>query len=307
MAVLMHGTAIPGLDMGGASIKINDDGSFNVLVGATDLGTGSDTVLGQIAAEVLGVPLEDIIMYSSDTDMTPFDTGAYASSTTYISGMAVKKAAEQVREQIKERAGLMLDLEDWNGVTLRDRRAYAPDGRSMTLEAIALHSLHQDQQRQIMATASYVSPDSPPPFGGQFAEVEVDIETGQVTVKKLVMAVDCGMAINPITASGQVEGGMTQALGYAHCEEMAYDDNGQMVNPAFGPYKIYRADEMPEMEVILVQTVEPSGPFGAKAIAEIPKDGVAPAVGNAIYNATGVRLRRIPFTPERVWTALQEQ
>ncbi len=307
MAVLMHGTAIPGLDMGGASIKINDDGSFNVLVGATDLGTGSDTVLSQIAAEVLGVGVEDIIIYSSDTDMTPFDTGAYASSTTYISGMAVKKAAEQVREQIKERAGLMLELEDWSGVTLSDRCAYAPDGRSVTLEEVALHSLHQASQRQIMATASYVSPDSPPPFGGQFAEIEVDIETGQVMVKKLVMAVDCGMAINPITASGQVEGGMTQALGYAHCEEMAYDSKGRMVNPAFGPYKIYRADEMPEMEVILVQTVEPSGPFGAKAIAEIPKDGVAPAIGNAIYNATGARLRRIPFTPERVWTALQEQ
>lgn len=306
MAVCMHGTAIPGLDMGGASIKINDDGSFNVLVGATDLGTGSDTVLSQIAAEVLGVPLEDIIIYSSDTDMTPFDTGAYASSTTYISGTAVKLAAEQLREQIKERAGLMLNLNNWKEVALRDRRAYAPDGRSVTLEEVALHSLHQDQQRQMMATASYVSPESPPPFGGQFAEVEVDIETGQVTVKKLVMAVDCGVAINPITASGQVEGGMTQALGYGHCEEMAYDSNGRMVNPALGPYKIYRADEMPELEVILVQTVEPSGPFGAKAVAEIPKDGVAPALANAVYNATGARIRSIPLTPERVWHALQE-
>ncbi|MEM7344515.1 MAG: molybdopterin cofactor-binding domain-containing protein [Chloroflexota bacterium] len=306
VAVCMHGTAIPGLDMGGASIKINDDGSFNVLVGATDLGTGSDTVLGQIAAEVLGVPLEDILVYSSDTDMTPFDTGAYASSTTYISGTAVQKAAELVREQIKERAGLMLELSDWSDVTLADRRAYASDGRSVTMEEIGLHSLHQDQQRQIMATASYVSYESPPPFAGQFAEIEVDIQTGQVTVKKLIMAVDCGVAINPITASGQVEGGMVQALGYAHCEEMAYDEKGRMVNAALGPYKIYRADEMPELETILVQTVEPSGPFGAKAIAEIPKDGVAPAIANAIYNATGVRMRNIPFTPERVWVALQE-
>ncbi len=304
MAVLMHGTAIPGLDMAGASIKINDDGSFNVLVGATDLGTGSDTVLGQIAAEVLGVPLEDILMYSSDTDMTPFDTGAYASSTTYISGMAVKLTAEKVREQIKERAGLLLGLDDWRDVTLRHRQATAPDGRSVSLEKIALHALHQDRQRQIMATASYVSSDSPPPFAGQFVEVEVDIETGQVTVKKMVMAVDCGVAINPITASGQVEGGMVQALGYGHCEEMAYDDAGRMVNPAFGPYKIYRADEMPELDVILVQTVEPSGPFGAKAVAEIPKDGVAPALSNAIFHATGARIRDIPFTPERVWRAL---
>jgi putative selenate reductase molybdopterin-binding subunit len=255
---------------------------------------------------VLGVPLEDIIVYSSDTDMTPFDTGAYASSTTYISGTAVKKAAEGVREQIKERAGLMLELDDWSGVELRERRAWAGDGRSVTLEAIALHSLHQDQQRQIMHTASYVSYESPPPFAGQFVEVLVDTQTGQVTVEKMVMAVDAGVVINPLTASGQVEGGMVQALGYAHCEEMAYDEKGKMINPHFGPYKIYRADEMPEMDVILVQTHEPSGPFGAKAIAEIPKDGVAPALSNAIFDATGVRIRQIPFTPERVWTALHQ-
>jgi putative selenate reductase molybdopterin-binding subunit len=303
----MHGTAIPGLDMGGASIKINDDGSFNVLVGATDLGTGSDTVLGQIAAEVLGVPLEDVIVYSSDTDMTPFDTGAYASSTTYISGTAVKKAAEQVADQIRERAALMLELERWHDIKLANREAVAPDGRSVSLEAIALHSLHQDQQRQIMATASHVSMDSPPPFAGQFAEVEVDVETGQVTVTKLVMAVDCGVAINPITASGQVEGGMTQALGYGHCEEMAYDANGALVNDQIGPYHIYRADEMPWMQTILVQTNEPTGPFGAKAVAEIPKDGVAPAIANAVYDATGVRMRSIPFTPQRVHTALHSE
>ncbi|MCP4168482.1 MAG: molybdopterin-dependent oxidoreductase [Chloroflexi bacterium] len=306
MAVCMHGSAIPGLDMGAASIKINDDGSCNLLVGATDLGTGSDTVLSQIAAEVLGVPLADMVIYSSDTDFTPFDTGAYASSTTYISGTAVKKAAEELREQIKERAGLLLGLRDWSEIVLRDQRAFAPNGNSVSLAEIALHSLHQDQQRQLMATASYVSHDSPPPFAGQFAEIEVDIETGQVTVNKLAMAVDCGVAINPITASGQVEGGMVQALGYAHCEEMVYDADGRMVNPAFGPYKIYRADEMPELDVTLVQTIEPSGPFGAKAVAEIPKDGVAPAIASAIFNATGVRIRQIPFTPERVWRALRE-
>lgn len=306
MAVCMHGTAIPGLDMGAASIKINDDGSFNLLVGATDLGTGADTVLAQIAAEVLGVPLEDIIVYSSDTDITPFDVGAYASSTTYISGTAVKKAAEDLAAQIRERAALMLDLPDDSGIVLRDRRAWAADGRSLSLAEIALHALHQAQQRQLMATASYVSPDSPPPFAAQFAEVEVDIGTGQVTVTKLFMAVDCGIAINPLTATGQVEGGMTQALGYAHCEEMVYDENGRLVNPQLGPYKIYRADEMPELGVTLVQTLEPTGPFGAKAIAEIPKDGVAPALANAISNATGVRIRQIPFTPERVWRALRQ-
>lgn len=304
-AMAMHGTAIPGLDMGGASLKINDDGSFNLLVGATDLGTGSDTVLAQIAAEVVGASTDDIIVYSSDTDMTPFDTGAYASSTTYISGMAVRRAADQVREQIVDRAALLLGAEPAS-IDLRDGGAWSEDGQSVTLEAVALSTLHQESQHQIMATASYVSPESPPPYAAQFAEVEVDIETGQVTVNALVMAVDCGVPINPATSSGQVEGGMVQALGYGHCEEMAYDDLGRMVNAEFGPYKIYRSDEMPRLEAILVQTMEPSGPFGAKAVAEIPKDAVAPALRNAIADATGIRIADIPFTPERVWRALRD-
>jgi putative selenate reductase molybdopterin-binding subunit len=303
-AFCMHGTAIPFLDMGGCSIKINDDGSFNMLVGATDLGTGADTVLGQIAAEVLGVELDDIKVYSSDTDMTPFDTGAYASSTTFISGTAAFKAAKVVRDRIKERAAMLLDVDIPCTIELRDGRAYAPDGRSVSMGDIALDSLHTQEQEQIMGTGSHVSEDCPPPFAAQMAEIEVDIETGQVTVTKLVMAVDCGVAINPITASGQVEGGMLQALGYAHCEEYALDDEGRMLNASFGPYKIYRADEMPETTVFLVQTMEDSGPFGAKAVAEIPKDGVAPAVRNAILNATGVGINELPFTPERVWNAI---
>ena len=305
-AFCMHGTAIPFLDMGGCSIKLNDDGSFNMLIGATDLGTGADTVIGQIAAEVLGVPLDDIKVYSSDTDVTPFDTGAYASSTTYISGTAALRAAEAVRVRLKERAAMLLEVDEPCTIELRDRRAYAADGRSVTLEEIALDSLHWQDQEQIMGTASHVSPDCPPPFAAQFAEVEVDVDTGQVTVTKLVMAVDCGVAINPVTASGQVEGGMIQALGYAHCEEIVLDGDGRMVNPSFGPYKIYRADEMPDTVVYLVQTMEDSGPFGAKAVAEIPKDGVAPAVRNAILDATGVAINELPFTPERVWAALRE-
>ena len=304
-AFCMHGTAIPFMDMGGCSIKLNDDGSFNMLIGATDLGTGADTVIGQIAAEVLGVPLEDIKVYSSDTDVTPFDTGAYASSTTYISGTAALRAAEAVRVRLKERAAMLLEVDEPCTIELRDRRAYSADGRSVSLEEIALDSLHWQDQEQIMGTASHVSPDCPPPFAAQFAEIEVDVETGQVTVVKLVMAVDCGVAINPVTASGQVEGGMTQALGYAHCEEIVLDESGRMVNDSFGPYKIYRADEMPETTVYLVQTMEDSGPFGAKAVAEIPKDGVAPAIRNAILDATGVAINDLPFTPERVWFALQ--
>jgi putative selenate reductase molybdopterin-binding subunit len=304
MALCMHGTAIPNLDMGAASLKMNDDGSFNLLIGATDLGTGSDTVLTQMAAEVLGCPPEDFITYSSDTDFTPFDKGAYASSTTYISGAAVVRAARQVAEQVQEVAGRMLSCpaED---IELAERRAWAPDGRSVGFADVALESLHRSHQQQIMAVGSWVSPDSPPPFAAQFAQVAVDPETGQVTVEKLVMVLDCGMIVNPATATGQVEGGLTQALGYTVCEEMLFDESGRMLNPRFGDYRIFTADEMPEMQVRFVQTYEPTHPFGVKAVAEIPLDGVAPAVANAIYAATGVQIPVIPLTPERVWRALQ--
>lgn len=305
-AVCMHGTGIAGLDMGAASIKLNDDGSFNLLMGATDLGTGSDTVLAQIAAETLGVPLEEIVVYSSDTDFTPFDTGAYASSTTYISGGAVLKAAEQVADQILQHASrhFFPDVEK-ERLWLENRHVCAPGGQRVALEEVALHATHQAEQHQIMATASHMSYLSPPPFAAQFAEVEVDIETGQIEVKKLVMAVDCGVAINPITAAGQVEGGLVQALGFAHNEEMAYDKDGRLLTTDFTTYPLYRAHETPELGVILVQTYEPSGPYGAKAIAEIPKDGVAPALSNALYGATGIRMRELPLTPERVWRALR--
>jgi putative selenate reductase molybdopterin-binding subunit len=303
-ALCMQATSIPNLDMGGASIKMNDDGSFNLLVGATDLGTGADTVLAQIAAEVLGVATDDVLVYAADTDLTPFDVGAYADSTTYISGMAVKKAAEAVRTRITARAARLLHVDDPDTIELREHRAWAPDRRSVTLEELALNSLHTEDQEQIMATASYVSPDSPPPFATQLAEVEVDVETGEVTVTRLVMAVDCGVAINPTTASGQVEGAMVQALGYGLTEELVLDDAGHPVNARLGPYWIFRSDDTPPMETYLVQTMERTGPFGAKSVGEIAIDGVAPAVRNAILDATGVAINAIPLTPERVWRAL---
>jgi putative selenate reductase molybdopterin-binding subunit len=306
VAMVMQGTAIPNLDMGAASIKMNDDGSFNLLVGATDLGTGSDTVLTQMAAEVLGCPPEDFITYSSDTDFTPFDKGAYASSTTYISGRATVLAAEKVAGQIKAVAARMLSA-DPDDLVLRGRAAWTPDGRSVTLREVALNSLHAEQQHQIMASASYVSPESPPPFAAQFATVTVDTETGQVTVDELVMAVDSGVIINPITASGQIEGGMIQAAGYGVCEELAYDEQGRILNPRFGPYRIYRADEVPELTTIFVETYEESGPFGAKAVAEIPLDGAGPAIANAVYDAVGVQVLDAPLYPEKVWQALQAQ
>lgn len=309
IAMVMQGTAIPYLDMGGASIKMNDDGSFNLLVGATDLGTGSDTVLAQMAAEVLGVPIEDMITYSSDTDFTPFDKGAYASSTTYISGTAAVNAAKVVAWRIKVRAAVLLGIpeSEYETIRLANRQAIAPDGRSVSLTEIALDSLHKNNQEQIMGVASYVSPVSPPPFAAQFAEVTVDTETGQVTVDRLVMAVDSGVIVNPLTASGQIEGGMTQALGYAVCEEMRYDEKGNAYERDLDRYHIFRADEMPDLETIFVETFEPSHPFGVKAVAEIPMDGVAPAVGNAILDAVGINVDEIPTTPERVWKAIKQQ
>jgi putative selenate reductase molybdopterin-binding subunit len=307
IAMVMQGTAIPYLDMGGASIKMNDDGSFNLLVGATDLGTGSDTVLAQMAAEVLGVPIEDMICYSSDTDFTPFDKGAYASSTTYISGTAAVNAAKIVAERIRVRAAMMLKLDKHDDIKLENRQAIAPDGRSVSMADIALDSLHKNNQEQIMGVASYVSPVSPPPFAAQFAEVTVDVETGQVTVDRLVMAVDSGVIVNPLTASGQIEGGMTQALGYAVCEEMRYDEKGNAIERNFDRYHIFHADEMPELETIFVETFEPSHPFGVKAVAEIPMDGVAPAVGNAILDAIGVNVDDNPVTPEKIWRALKSK
>jgi len=305
VSLAMHGTAIAGLDMGAASIKLNDDGSFNLLVGATDIGTGSDTVIAQIVAEVLGVRLEDVIMHSSDTDFTPFDTGAYASSTTYISGGAAKKAAEQVRAQILDVAGLMLNVNP-ERLTIKDRVIAAPDGRTLTVSQVALDSLHVENQQQIMATASWMSYQSPPPFAVQGAEVEVDTETGVVRVIKAVSAVDAGRVVNPIMAEGQIEGGATQALGYGVCEEMVYDQNGALLTTNLSDYRIFNAVDMPQMESYLVETHDPFGPFGVKAIAEIPIDGMAPAVANAVADALGIRIRQIPLTPERVLRAIYE-
>jgi len=305
VACLMHGTAIPGVDMGAAHIKMNEDGSFNCQVGATDIGTGADTCIGQIVAETLHVPLDDVVMYSSDTDMTPFDVGAYASSTTYISGRAAMKAALDVKEQILKVAAEMLDT-PVDQLEMRDKHVYTRWGPSVSFADVSLHSLYAHNQFQIQATASHMSLDCPPPFAAQFAEVEVDTGTGRVELLRFVTAVDCGQAVNPLMCEGQLEGGAMQGMGYALTEELRFDDEGRMRNPSLRDYRIFSSLDMPSMQSILVQTHEPTGPYGAKSVAEIPIDGPAPAITNAVYDAIGVRLREIPLTPERVWRALQE-
>jgi CO/xanthine dehydrogenase Mo-binding subunit len=249
-------------------MRMNEDGSFTLLVGAVDIGTGSDTVLAQIAAEVLAVPVERILVIASDTDATPFDSGAYASSTTYVSGKAVELCARKLAGRIRARAA---------------------------------GKLSADAQEQVQAHASFVCQESPPPFVAQFAEVEVDRETGRVDVVRFVSAVDCGRPINPMLVEGQVDGATAMAISQALWEEYLYDDSRRMTNPRFWDYRICGSRDVPEIMTLIVESEEPTWPFGAKSVGEVAMNGPAPAIANAIYDAVGARVRETPFTPERVW------
>ena len=305
MSIMMQGSGIPLIDMAAATLKMNEDGSFNLLIGATDIGTGSDTILAQIAAEVLGVPLEKMIVASSDTDFTPFDVGAYASSTTYVSGMAVQRAAETVRDQIFEVAAPVLGVEA-KELTLADGSVAAPGGERLSLARVCQRAMYESDQFQIAATASCVPTESPPPFLANFAEVAVDTDTGRVKVLHYVAAVDCGVAINPVLAEGQMEGAIVNGIGYALTEEMLISSRGRVRNPSLFDYKIPGALDVPKLDVILVESYEPTGPMGAKSVGEIGINGPIPTIANAIYDAVGVRLRETPFTPERVLDAIRK-
>ncbi|HSM02254.1 MAG TPA: molybdopterin cofactor-binding domain-containing protein [Acidimicrobiia bacterium] len=306
MAAHMQGSGIPLVDMGAATIVMNDDGSFHLFVGATDLGTGSDTILAQIAAEVLGVPLDAVVVTASDTDLTPFDAGAYASSTTYVSGRAVEEAAEAVRRKIIDVAAGVLEV-DAGGLDLADRKVATRDGSaSIELAAIGRRSYYGPDPGQIAATASFVPEGSPPPFTASFVEVEVDIETGFVNLLDYVCAVDCGVAINPALAEGQVEGAIANGIGYALTEEMEFTDTGRTRNPDLARYQIPGALDLPPIRVFLVDSNDPTGPMGAKSVAEIGINGPLPAIANAIHHAVGIRMTKPPFTPERMWRALRE-
>ncbi|MDD3748505.1 MAG: molybdopterin-dependent oxidoreductase [Candidatus Bipolaricaulis anaerobius] len=300
MACAMQGSGITGVDMAAATLVMQDDGSFRLLVGATDLGTGSDTILAQIAAQELGAPVDRVLVYSSDTDFTPFDTGAYASSTTYVSGNAVLRAASEVRAQILDVAAAALGerasaLELAAGV-VRSRKS----GKSLTLSEVGHRATYVADQRQIAATASFACPESPPPFAAFFCEVAVDRETGVVRVERFVVAADCGVAIHPQAAEGQLEGAVLQGIGHALCEEMLFSPRGRCVNAGFFDYKIPSSLDAPAIEAILVPSEEPTGPWGAKSISEVGINGPLPAISNAIYDAVGARMVRAPFTPERV-------
>jgi len=308
MVSLMQGSSIPDIDMGAASLKMNEDGSFNLLVGATDLGTGSDTILAQMAAEVLSVPVDKIVVLSSDTDVTPFDVGAYASSTTYLSGYAVIKTAEEVKKQILETASEILKEPISNLYVEESTVKSKKTGKKVSYKKIGTYTLYENNQHQIAAVKSHITHKSPPPFAAHFAEVEVDTWTGKVKVLNYVAAVECGTAINPRLAEGQTEGAVLNGISYALTEEYIFDKDGRMLNPDFSNYKIFMTSDLPNIKTILIGGhYEPTGPFGAKSVSEISINGPIPAISNAIYNAVSVRLRKPPFTPETVYKALQEK
>jgi len=306
-ALAMQGSGIAKVDMASATMKMNDDGSFNLLVGATDLGTGSDTILSQIAAEILCVPLEYIHIYSSDTDMTPFDVGAYASSTTYVSGNAVKNTAELIREEILKYASQIMN-EDREDLYLKDMNVLSrKTEENMSLEKIGTMSFYNEDQHQIAATGSYVGDESPMPFMATFMEIELDLTTGKVIPIETMSIVDCGTALNPKLAKGQIEGATMQAIGTALHEELKFDSRGRPTNASLFRYKIPDRNSYGKITAKIVDSFEPTGPFGAKSVSEIGIDTPTVTILNALYHATGIRFHSVPVSPEQILNEIEKR
>ncbi len=308
VALTAQGSGVAGDELGAAHIKMNEDGSFILQTGAVDTGPGADTAMSQIAAEVLSIDPEDVLIQPSDTDISPFDYGAYASSTTYVTGHAVKKAAVDAKESIL-RVGARLLESPAEDLEIADHHVRnAATGAAVSLEEIGYESIYGEQSReQIMGQASHSTDESPPPYGAQFADVTVDDRTGEFTVNKLVFAADCGVAINPALAEGQVEGAMHMSYEYAVSGHLAFDERGRPEKTDFRQYRMPTTADQPPLEAILVETHEPSGPFGAKSVAELPTNAVPPALSNAIYRAVGVRVRELPITREKIAAGLDAE
>jgi CO/xanthine dehydrogenase Mo-binding subunit len=307
MALAMQGSGIPLIDMGSAHIELQDDGFFKLHIGATDLGTGSDTILAQIAAEELGVSSDDIVVYASDTDQTPYDVGAYASSTTYVSGNAVIRAAQNMKKVLREAAaekfGVDPDTVNFDGETIS-----TSDGtHSLSLKEFSYDTLYHEgaHMKTLAASGSFSGEKSPPPYMAGFVEIEVDTETGKIGVLDYVAVVDCGTAINTNLARIQVEGGVLQGIGMAMYEDVQYSEQGQMLTNNLMYYKIPSREDVKKLTVEIAESYEPSGPFGAKSVGEIGIDTPLAAIANAVYNATGARIRELPLTPPRVLAAIQ--
>lgn len=306
-AIAMQGSGIPLVDMASAVLKLNDSGFFNLYVGATDIGTGSDTILSQIAAEALGVSTDKIIVYSSDTDLTPFDTGAYASSTTYVTGNAVRDAASKMKSLI-ERAGAEKFGVNPEDVVFDGEKINAKDGKySVSLYDLSNELFYNKNQKQLVTCGYFVGKVSPPPFSASFAEVEVDTETGKVEVINYTSVVDCGTAVNPNLARVQVEGGIAQGIGLALFEKPVCSSSGRLITNSFLNYKIPSRKDIDKITVEFAESFEPTGPYGAKSVGEVSIDGVPAAIANAIYDAIGVRFNKLPVMPEDILMGIKQK
>ncbi|MBQ2680149.1 MAG: molybdopterin-dependent oxidoreductase [Firmicutes bacterium] len=304
-AVAMQGSGISNVDMGSVTLKINDDGFYSMLIGATDMGTGCDTILAQIAAEVLMCPVENIAVFGVDTDASPYDSGSYASATTYVTGNAAVKTANSLIEKIKTAGAKTLEChkEDcvFDGKSVTDKNT----GKSVSLKDLANSNMASGFA--IEATESFMSPVSPPPFMAGMAEIEIDTNTGKITPVNYAAVADCGTVINTNLAKVQTEGGIAQGMGMALYENVHYGPDGQYYSKSFMQYKIPARTDVGNIHVEFDSSYEPSGPFGAKSIGEIVINTPSPAIANAVENAIGVRIRDLPITPEKVLKALWEK
>ena len=305
IAMAMQGSSIAGIDVGGADIKLNEDGSYTLALGCSDMGTGCDTILAQMAADCLDTDMKNIVVFSVDTDISPYDSGSYASSTTYATGNAVIQACGELRKRIHAFGAQMLGVSaedsDFDGEKVRTE-----DGKEVTLQQIAGKATC-GVCSELQVVKEYSSPISPPPFMVGAAEVEIDKETGQIDVVDYVGVIDCGTPINPNLARVQAEGGIGQGIGMVLYEDVQYTDKGKIRNNSFMQYKIPNRMDIPKVRIEFESSYEKTGPFGAKSIGELVIDTPCPAIANAVYNATGVRVRELPITPEKVAMGILEQ
>ena len=306
MGMAMQGSGIDHVDVGSATLKINDDGFYTLSIGAADMGTGCDTILAQIAAEVLECPLENIAVLGADTDSSPYDSGSYASSTTYVTGKAVEKCALELKDKICTLGAQLLGL-DKAAVLFTGDAVTSEDGtQRVPLASIAAAS-QCGNTVALEATVTHSSEISPPPFMVGAAEVEVDLETGEAQVVNYVAAVDCGTPVNPNLARVQAEGGILQGIGMTLTENVTYDQRGWPMENSLMQYKIPTRVDVGKVRVEFENSYEPNGPFGAKSIGEVVINTPLPAISDAIYNAIGTRFYELPITPEKIAMAVAEK
>ena len=304
MGMAMQGSGITSVDVGSASLKINDDGFYTLSIGAADMGTGCDTILAQIAAEVLECPLDNVTVLGADTDSSPYDSGSYASSTTYVTGKAVEQCAEQLKQKICQAGAGLLGLDERAVVFAGDAVTSEDGTQRATLAQIAAAS-QCGSNTALEAVVTHSSEISPPPFMVGAAEVEVDLETGEAQVIRYEAAVDCGTPVNPNLARVQAEGGILQGIGMALTENVTYDDRGMPQENSLMQYKIPARNDIGHIHVVFESSYEGTGPFGAKSIGEVVINTPLPAVADAIYHATHKRFYELPITREQIALAGQ--